>query len=292
MTINKKDELDILIYNVCSDNCSIQRKIDKFTIIANKYNISIENMFSRYTWLKMLDIDPNIIHLQENHMQIYKVFDEYSKMLNENNIEYYYTSGILSYLLVDRELERYHHDLDVFVNMRDLSKLEQICSKYNFSFERKFGDREDGTKRVMIKMYYKDLIDIPITVFMYVRNNDNSIIQKDYFVDKNENYSVEYIYNSPSITELSFSNQPYFHNNIKYYSITPEALFLCKSNNRIKDMYDCEVFMHIIDNEKLNKLKDCFKNILPNIIVKFEEDEYSNYIFDNNTIKKELVKKC
>ena len=29
---------------------------------------------------------------------------------------------------------------------------------------------------VMLKMYYDDKIDIPITVFMYVRRNDNSII--------------------------------------------------------------------------------------------------------------------
>lgn len=60
-----------------------------------------------------------------------------------------------------------------------------MCNNYNFSFKRKIGTREDGTKRVMLKMYYDDKIDIPITVFMYVRRKDNSIIQKDYFIDKN-----------------------------------------------------------------------------------------------------------
>lgn len=291
MIMNKKDKLDILIYNICSDSCSEQSKIEKLNIIASEYNITIDNLFKRYQWLKDMKIDPNKIHLEENHRKIYKIFDECSKMLNENNIEYYYTSGILAYLLVDRELERYHHDLDVFVNMEDLEKLEQVCNDYKFSFERKIGDRGDGTKRVMLKMYYDDKIDIPITVFMYIRKKDNSVIQKDYFIDENGQNVVEYIYNSPSISELSFSNCPNFHNGIKYYSITPEALFLCKSGNRPKDIYDCAVFKHIIDINKLKKLEESFKSNLPNIVIKAEDDEYSNYIFENNTIKKVLVKK-
>lgn len=291
MIMNKKDKLDILIYNICSDTCSKQSKIDKLSMIASEYNIPIDDLFKRYKWLKDMKINPNEIHLEENHQQIYEIFDEYNKMLDENNIEHYYTSGILSYLLVDKELERYHHDLDIFINMEDLTKLEQVCNDYNFSFERKIGDREDGTKRIMLKMYYKDEIDIPITVFMYVREKDNSIIQKDYFIDKNGQSCVEYIYNSPSISELSFSNCPKFHNGIKYYSITPEALFLCKSDNRPKDIYDCAVFKHIIDINKLKKLEESFKNNLPNVIINAEDDKYSNYIFENNTIKKVLVKK-
>ena len=289
--MNKKDKLDILIYNIFSDSYSEQSKIEKLNIIVSEYNMTIDNLFKRYKWLKDMKINPNQIHLEENHQQIYKIFDEYNKMLNENNIEYYYTSGILAYLLVDRELERYHHDLDIFVNMEDLEKLEQVCNDYRFSFERKIGERGDGTKRVMLKMYYDNKIDIPITVFMYVRKKDNSIIQKDYFIDKNGQNFVEYIYNSPSISELSFSNCPNFHNEIKYYSITPEALFLCKSENRPKDIYDCAIFKHIIDINKLKKLEESFKNNLPNTIIKAVDDEYSNYIFENSTIRKALVKK-
>ena len=178
MTISEKDRLDILIYNLCRGNCTEQYKIEKLKLIANEYNVSVDKLLKRYEWLKNMDINPNQFHLEENHCLIYKIFDEYNKMLNENNVEYYYTSGILAYLLVNRELERYHHDLDVFVNMKDLEKLEQVCNKYNFSFERKIGIREDGTKRVMLKLYYSDKVDIPITVFMYIRREDNSIIQK------------------------------------------------------------------------------------------------------------------
>lgn len=288
--MSEKDKLDILIYNICSDNCSDQSKAERLKSIANKYNTSINSLYKRFVWLMNMGINPNLCHLDENHRLIYKIFDENNKMLNENNIEHYYTSGILAYLLVNRELERYHHDLDIFINMNDLEKLEQICNKYNFSFERKIGDREDGTKRIILKMYYSDRIDIPITVFMYIRTRDNSIIQKDYFIDKNNQNCVEYIYNSPSISKLSFSEFPNFHNEIKYYAITPEALFLCKSGNRPKDIYDCTIFKNIVDIDKLKKLEEEFKHNSPNIIIKAEDDEFSNYIFKNKINKKTLVK--
>lgn len=290
MIISEKDRLDILIYNTCDDNCTEQDKMDKLKLIANDYNISVDNLIKRYEWLKNMEINPNQFHLEENHHLIYKIFDEYNKMLNENNIEYYYTSGILAYLLVGRELERYHHDLDVFVNMKDLEKLEHVCNNYNFSFERKIGIREDENKRIMLKMYYSDIIDIPVTVFMYIKEKDNSIIQKDYFIGENNQNYVEYIYNSPSISELSFSTSPNFHNKIKYYAITPEALFLCKSGNRQKDIYDCGIFSHIVNINKLKKLKEEFKNNLPNAIFKAEDDEYSDYIFEPNVPKKIMVK--
>lgn len=289
--MSKKDMLDILLYNIYEDNdCSDERKTENLKLLADKYNVNIDDLHKRYTWLKNMCIDPNLCHLDENHKMIYKIFDEYNKMLNENEIEYYYTSGILAYLLVNKELERYHHDLDVFVNMKDLDKLENVCGKYNFSFERKIGDRGDGTKRVMLKMYYRDRIDIPITVFMYVREKDNSIIQKDYFMDESGKKYVEYIYNSPVITKLSFSDTPNYHDNIKYYSITLEALFLCKTGNRPKDIYDCNIFSSSVDTNKLKELENAFKHNTPNTVIDAQEDVFSKFIFKEQSKSKVLKK--
>lgn len=282
MNLREEDKLDILIYNICNGNFSEKMKNQKLNIISNKFKIPIDKLKERYNWLMNLNINPNQCHLKENHYIISKIFDEYNKMLNENNIEYYYTSGVLAYFLANKNLERYHHDLDVFINMKDLEKLEKICSEYNFSFERKIGIREDGTKRVMLKMYYANITDIPITVFMYVRQKDNSIIQKDYFIDNYNQLYVEYIYNSPLISKLSFSDNPNFHNNIKYYAITPEALFLCKRSNRSKDIYDCTIFEHIVNPDKLKELEIGFNNNLPNTILHADQDKYSQYIFRNN----------
>ena len=89
MTISEKNKLDILIYNICSDNFSEQCQIEKLKLIANEYNITVDKLCKRYEWLKNMEINPNQIYLEENHHQIYKIFDEYNKMLNENDIEYY-----------------------------------------------------------------------------------------------------------------------------------------------------------------------------------------------------------
>lgn len=289
--MNTKDIVDVMLYNICSNNnYDDEIKSKKMELLASKYTVNVDYLFKRYEWLKIMGINPNIIHLDENHQLIYKIFDKYNEMLNDNKIEYYYTSGILSYLLVDKELERYHHDLDIFINMKDLEKLENNCKKYNFSFERKIGIRDDNTKRVMLKMYYDDYVDFPITVFMYVRDNDNSVIQKDYFIDETENRYVEYIYNSPAITKLSFSDIPNYHNNIKYYSITLEALYLCKAGNRLKDIYDCNIFKNAVNKEKLNELTEAFKCNLPNNIIDAKDDLFSEFVF-NDIAKKKVLKK-
>lgn len=289
--MDKKDMLDILLYNICEDNSSCdETKRERLQILANEYNVNVDDLYKRYIWLKNMDINPNFCHLDENHKLIYKIFDEYSKMLNENGIEYYYTSGILAYLLVNKELERYHHDLDVFVNMNDLEKLEKICNEYNFSFERKFGIRSNNTQRIMLKMYYRDIPDIPITVFMYVKEDDMSIVQKDYFIDEKDNKYVEYIYNSPQIARLSFSDKPNYHNNIKYYSITLEALYLCKTGNRPKDIYDCGIFVDTIDKGKLKDLEQAFEFNYPNTIITAKDDPYYNFIFRYKNKKRILDK--
>ena len=290
--IDKDDLLDIKLFNIIENEILTDIEKEKQLLeLAHLNNIDISKIYQRYFWLKQMDINPNVIHLRENHKIIYEIFGEYTKMLNDHKIEYYYTSGILSYLLVDKPLERYHHDLDIFINMNDLNKLESVCKNYNFSFHRKLGDRGDGTKRVMLKMYYKDMFNIPITVFMYVKEDDLSVIQKDYFTNENGNEFVECMYNSPDIARLSFSDIPHYYNNIKYYAISLEALYLCKNGNRPKDIYDCSFFADYIDRDKLKSLEEAFKINKPNMTVSAKEDGFYNFIFLKSEKSKVLCKK-
>ena len=284
--ISFNDEIDILIYNYFSQEVE-KEKVNNFLEINQlEYN----KLKERYLWLKKMNIDPNIIHLSENHEMIYKIFDECNSMFNENSIEHYYTSGILSYLLVNEKLQRYHYDLDIFVNMKDLEKLEQVCSNYGFTFKRQLGNRNDGTKRVMLKMYYEDTIEIPITLFMYVRREDNTIEQNDYFTDDSKFY-VEKIYNSPLVVDLSFSDEPKYHNDIKYFAITLEALYLSKIGNRPKDIYDCSQFEKYLDLQKVSKLTQELSNSVPNKVFMADRDPYYNFIFSEFESKKKVLRK-
>lgn len=280
------DEIDILTYNYFNHYIE-KEKFDEFIEINQ---LDYNKLKERYLWLKKMNIDPNIIHLNENHKMIYEIFDKCNLMFNENNIEYYYTSGILSYLLVNKKLQRYHHDLDIFVNMKDLKKLESVCCNYNFTFKRQLGDRNDGTKRVMLKMYYGNTIEIPITLFMYVRREDNAIEQNDYFINDNRFY-IEKIYNSPLVVKLSFSNNPKYHNNIKYFAITLEALYLSKIGNRPKDIYDCSQFEKYLDLSNVAKLKNEITNNRANEVFLADSDPYCDFIFSEFSSKKKVLKK-
>lgn len=290
--MSDNDLVDLNIYNIFEEKIDIDEKANKIFEYSKKSGITIEKMYQRYRWLKNMNINPNSIHLNENHEMIIDIFDNFNIMLNENDIEYYYTSGILCYLLVNKKLERYHHDLDVFINMNDLQRLEKICKKYNFSLERVFGNRDDGTKRIMLKMYYKNNIEIPITIFMYIKQEDLSILQKDYYINNNGEEFVELIFNSPDISKLSFSKESYLHNHIIYHSITLEALYLCKTGNRPKDIYDCKIFENYVDSKKLNELVQAFKTNKCNKIIKAQDDEYYQFIFSNiNSKRKKIIKK-
>ncbi len=244
-------------------------------ILAMVLNKSVLEIEKRYKWLKEMNLD-RIYNIHKNHLELFTIFDDFNKMLNENQIEYYYTSGVLAYILVGKELERLHHDIDVFIRFSDLEKLEKIGPKYNFRFRRLLGERGDGTQRRVLKMYYKDY-DIPITLFMYNKEIDDSITQYDFFYGKGE-LLVEEIYNSRECARLSFSDTKHFHNNIMYKAITLEALYLCKDKGRPKDRYDCEIIKPFVDFAKLEKLKKATLENKPNEVHKVNNLEIRKFI--------------
>ena len=223
--------------------------------------------------------------LKLNHKLILELFDNFNKLLSDNNIDHYYTSGILPYVLTGHELVRYHHDLDVFINMEDLPKLESICPEYDFEFKRQLGDRDDGTMRRTLKTYYKEL-DIPITLFMFVRERDGSITQKDYYFTEEGELYVEDMYNSKDCAELSFSETKNYHNEIPYKSISFEALYLSKiSMNRPKDIEDCKIMKDYVDFKKLDRLINAYKVNKINKSFKVVNQEENDFIMNNEKSK-------
>ena len=180
-------------------------------------------------------------------------------------------------------MERYHHDIDIFINENDLINLEKISSKYGFSFFRKIGSRKDGTKRIMLKMQFEN-IDIPITIFMYEREKDNSITQKDYYYDAENNLMVEFIYNNELSAKLSFNDDIKYFHNIPYKAISLEALYLCKKGGRPKDEYDCAIFKDFVDREKLEELIHAVSKNKPNKSLMLEDLSKIHFLTKSNTM--------
>ena len=300
--LNNKEKQDIiksikdnnLIY--CDDIVDliilkIERYLNEFIISKEVYINTMDNIksttgievYSRLNWLHQMKLD-NMYGLHNNHDLVFFIFDSLNNMFNNENIDYYYTSGILSYTLVNKPLERYHHDIDVFVDYNQLDKLENICEKYGLTFKRLLGDREDGNKRRVMRLYYKD-IDFPITVFMFVRNKDGSIIQKDYYYE-NDILMVEDLYNSPIVSKLSFDDNYHYHNDIGYKSISLEALFLCKNGHRLKDIYDCKKFEDYVDKGKLKKLYEEMNKTYRTESYEVTDKEIINFVNGKKVVKK------
>lgn len=273
----KEDVLDFVLVYISKLKTFTKDKI--LLQISSKSGLKYEDLIARLEWLQTMELTD--VQLHKNHMEVYDVFDNLNMLFKDNSIEHYYTSGILAFLLVGRDLERYHHDIDVFVNEVDLEKLEDISSMYGFSFYRKFGDRKDGTKRIMLKMQYKD-IDIPITVFMYEREKDNSITQKDYYYDITGDLMVELIYNNELSAKLSFNDEIQYFHNIPYKSISLEALYLCKKGGRPKDEYDCEIFKNFVNQDKLENLINAINLNKPSESIILKDNLRINFLTKSN----------
>ena len=229
-----------------------------------------------------------ITDLKKNHNEINVLFDELNKFLNKNNIDYYHTGGILTYFLTNTPLNRFHHDMDVFINYKDLPKLENLIKDSNgkFQFIRDWGDRDDGKKSRFFKIKYNKS-DIPITIIMFERQKKGGVIQKDYFLSGN-NLCCENIYNSPECSKLSFEEEKqYKKNGIPYKTISLEALYCSKESlGREKDKKDCEIIRKHINQKKAKRLKEILKNQKANKTYIVDDKNIISFICKENEIER------
>lgn len=289
-----KDKSDLIDYLLVLTFDEYQKEsIDKDTflkLIRNIQNIdknlypTPEKLLERLKWLDDMELKYTETGLSQNHKEVMEIFDKFNIMLHRSNIEHYYTSGILPYLLSNTPLQRYHHDIDIFVNLNNLKQLEETSAEYGFNFIRKIGFRPDGIKRRIIKMYYNKY-NIPLTIFMYCKTQDGYIVQKEFIYDEDNNLSVEDMYNTPKCVDLSFSDKINYHNNIPYKAITMEALYECKEGLRKKDIYDCAIMKKYVDSEKLKQLKYELTKCPKNKISKVQNNELRDFINGTNDRK-------
>ncbi len=217
---------------------------------------TIECLNNRLKWLSEMELTHIGMGLHESHVIITKVFNELNITLNRHNVEYYHTGGILAYLLTQTPFERFHHDIDVFVQEENFDDLISSLENSQFNLHIYTGKRSETTDRIVIKLVHELYPDIPISVFLFEKTKDNAIIEKDYYYDKIGNTYVEERYNCPISSDLSFDKECHFYNGIPYKSISLEALFVCKQGVRPKDIYDRNVMKSFVDERKVKQIED------------------------------------
>lgn len=113
----------------------------------------------------------------------------------------------MGYLATGHKLERYHGDLDLFINEEQLMALKELVdSSDDFEFVSNMDHKEINGHEYKIKY-----CDTPMSIglFLFERKKDMSITTKEYYFE-NQNINGELLVDehhfTPEYTRLCFSN--------------------------------------------------------------------------------------
>ncbi len=232
----------------------------------------------RYLWIKEMKKDNKENTLSKHHKELLNYFIMINQILNLNKINYFHASGFMVYILSNKQLERYHHDIDLYVDVDNLSNVIKSFANNGFTIEHTF-ETAGNMYRHGLKISYPK-INIPIWLSFYEMTENNGMNICEYYEDENGQLYTRRNYNSPLCCKLSLSNGIF--SDIPYISMSLDALFCSKEGNRIKDIFDCEIIkqdiniqnVQIIKNELTSEWK-MEKGISQNITKEFEIPNHS-----------------
>ncbi len=251
--MNEEDVIDYLVVALSdlSENGQIKAEdifsnIDLITSLSKKYS-SKEDLITRLNWLKSMNMTHPQMPLSENHKLVIEAFDKFNQIIG-TNFDSYYTGGLMGYLATSHPLERYHGDLDLFINEEQLEALYEIVMQSgDFEFISNMDHKEENGHE--FKIQYKGT-PMSIGLFLFERKPNNEIVIKEYY-HLNNNPSEELLVNeqhlSPEYAQMIFANNIRNHNGIPYRMQSLESIYNSKKHSRPKDRYDATIIKDSID---------------------------------------------
>ena len=212
----------------------------------NKYH-SANDLIARLNWLKSMNLEYPQMPLTENHKLILEAFDRFNDLI-KTNFDCFYTGGLMGYLATGHNLERYHSDLDLFINEERLPALfELVQNSSDFEFVSNMNHKE--THGHEYKITYKNS-PMSIGLFLFNRLPNQEVVLKEYYYqgeDLNQTLYVDEHHISSKYASMIFSNQIREHNGTFYKMQTLESIYNSKKNSRPKDRYDAKIIQDYID---------------------------------------------
>lgn len=213
---------------------------------SEKYT-SAKDLIDRLNWIKGMNIEHPSMPLTENHKLVTEAFDNFNKIL-QDKFDCYYTGGLMGYLATNHELERYHGDLDLFINEGQLVALKEIIdSSSDFAFVSNMDHKEVSGHEY--KIVYKET-PMSIGLFLFERQPDNSITTKEYYFENQNTQGQLFVdehHFSKEYTDMSFSNLVRHHNGIPYKMLSLESIYNSKKDGRPKDKYDADIIKDYVN---------------------------------------------
>lgn len=237
---------------------------------------SSEDLIKRLEWIKSMNMEYPQMSLIENHKLVLDTFDKFNDLIG---IEFdsFYTGGFIGYLAINHELERYHSDLDLFINEEELLKLYNLVQQSEeFEFVSNMNYKEETGHE--FKINYKGT-SMSIGLFLFSRLSNNEIVLKEYFYP-NQNKNNSLVVNERHLLEkyasMVFLTIPREHNGKLYKAQTLEGIYHAKRNSRPKDKYDAQVIRNYVDMDVVNKL---------------DAEQQINYNINNKCVVDSVVEK-
>ncbi len=221
--------------------------VDLLIAISPETFSSTDDLMKRLNWLKSMNMEYPQMPLSENHKLVIDAFDKFNQIIG-TNFDAYYTGGLMGYLATDHPLERYHGDLDLFLNEEQLESLYELIQQSDeFKFISNMDHKEENGHE--FKIQYKGT-PMSIGLFLFERKPDNEIVIKEYY-HRDNNQDNELLVNeqhlAPKYAEMIFSNQVRQHNGISYKMQSLESIYNAKKNSRPQDRYDANLIKDSIN---------------------------------------------
>ena len=187
--------------------------------------------------------------LAENHRLVLETFDRFNELI-KTNFDCFYTGGLMGYLATEHPLERYHGDLDLFINEEQLFTLYQLVQNSDdFEFVSNMNHKDVNGHEY--KVTYKNT-PMSIGLFLFSRLPNHEIVLKEYYYpnqDSNQDLYVDEHHLSSKYASMMFSNQIREHNGTFYKMQTLESIYNSKKNSRPKDRYDATIIQDFVDKQ-------------------------------------------
>ena len=221
---------------------------------------STEDLIARYRWLSSRNMVHSQMSLDENHKLVIETFDRFNELIG-TDFDAFYTGGLMGYLTTGHKLERYHGDLDLFINEEQLEELrKRVAGNRDFKFVSNMDQKEPSGHEY--KIIYKDT-PMNIGLFLFSREKDGGVVTKQYYYpnkNPNEQMLVDEQHLSSEYVSIMFDKEIHLHNGVPYRMQSLESIWDAKINGRPKDRYDAEIIKDRVDMNIAKKYKDAKKS--------------------------------
>jgi len=211
--------------------------------------------------------------LEENHQHLVKALLFVCRELNKRDVDYYVVGSVPIYIKLNLNFSRFHTDVDIAINSKDIDKLEDIFRACDYRLfdnrfcSQKFFDYDEKRARGGHELIAQDKSSsFSIGFYEFDRLDDCGMIKKDYFSEVVEGKLINRVcksFYSKEFVDLYYSKDKLKYLDIEFRYCNVEGLYILKQKNyvnigRNKDLFDVNLVEknYNLDMNKVNRMKE------------------------------------